>query len=181
MKPLFRMKAARAGTRSINRSTIVRICAFSCSIVAPARRRAIIRLNSLPRSASDRCAAVNANGTSIATSRHGSSKSRAARRRPRYGFAVDADVASDDGRIAPQLRRPERVGQDDDAIGAGDGVGVGEAAAQARPASERREKRRRHRERDQLFGSSPPVRSSALRREERRVLDAPEPQRLRSR
>ena len=56
VKPLFRMYAARAGTRSMRRLTIACIWASSCSMVAPSRRRPIIMLNSLPRSSSDRCA-----------------------------------------------------------------------------------------------------------------------------
>ncbi len=53
------------------------ISTFSCATVAPGRSRAIIWLNSLPRSRSDMSAGVKAKGTSSATSRAGSSKSAA--------------------------------------------------------------------------------------------------------
>ena len=70
------MKAARAGRRSMSRADDRRhLARRAARSVAPVRSRAIIMLNSLPRSWSDICAGVNANGRRIETSWTGSSKS----------------------------------------------------------------------------------------------------------
>ena len=102
--------SAHCGSRSRLRSTIVFICALSCSIVAPGRSRAIIELNSLPRPWSDICCGVNANGTSAAMSRAGSSKSAGSTPTTAIGLAVQPDVAADDrGDRAPNRDCPDAV------------------------------------------------------------------------
>ena len=53
-------------------------------------------------------------------------------------LAVDADAPSDDGRVRREAARPQRVRQDDPAVGAGNRVGVEEGAAERGTAPERR-------------------------------------------
>ena len=104
LKPLAWRKPRTAAAARGCASTIVFICASSCSIVAPGASRAIIELNSLPRALSDICRRRERERHEQRDVARRQLEVRRQDADDAVRLAIEPDVAADDGRVGAEAR-----------------------------------------------------------------------------